>query len=165
MASFLRTSSKTLILLAGIVWYVGGLMLFRGGLELLLQALELRAWSAWHSAFLAAGILLGIVQALTIFNRSCRKNIQRIRNLEEPRLWQFFRPGFFLALAVMIASGIALDHFARGNYFFMLAVASLDFALTISLLGSSYVFWTDRALPAIAHGGGGSNERQEEQES
>jgi len=43
----------------------------------------------------------------------------------------------------MITSGILLDHFAQGHYFFMLGVAAVDFTLTISLLGSSYVFWTE----------------------
>lgn len=69
--------------------------------------------------------------------------MQRISRLKDPRLWQFYRPGFYLALAIMITSGILLDHFSQGNYYFMLFVAALDFALTISLLGSSYVFWTD----------------------
>lgn len=152
MSSFLKTTHKTLVLLAASVWYIGGLMLFRGGLDLFLQARELRAWSAWHGVIIAAGIVLGIIQALTIFNRSCRKNIRRISDLENPRLWQFFRPGFFLALGLMIASGVLLDHLARGNYYFMMGVASLDFALTISLLGSSYVFWTEK-LPASPSSG------------
>jgi len=42
----------------------------------------------------------------------------------------------------MITSGVLLNHWAQGNYFFMLGVVGLDFALTVSLLGSSYVFWT-----------------------
>jgi len=63
--------------------------------------------------------------------------------LNDPRLWQFYRPGFFLALAIMITSGILLNHFAQGYYYYMLAVAAVDFALTLSLLGSSFVFWTD----------------------
>ncbi|MCJ7733435.1 MAG: hypothetical protein MUP11_02710, partial [Anaerolineales bacterium] len=70
--------------------------------------------------------------------------IRRIDQLEDPRLWQFFRPGFFFALVVMISSGVMLNYFSQGHYYFMLGVASLDFALTISLLGSSIVFWTEK---------------------
>jgi hypothetical protein len=88
------------------------------------------------------GLVLGIVQARTIFTRSCRKNLHRINNLQNPKIWQFFRPGFFLALAVMITSGILLNHWAQGIYSFMLVVAAVDFALTVSLLGSSTVFWS-----------------------
>jgi hypothetical protein len=93
--------------------------------------------------FLGAGSLLGLFQAVTIFSRSCRKNIRRIDQLQDPRLWQFFRPGFFGALTGMISAGVLLDHWSHGHYFFSLFVAGLDIALTISLLGSSYVFWTD----------------------
>jgi hypothetical protein len=139
----MRTTKKTLVYLAAVVWYIGGIMLFKGGYELFHQAYALRPGQNWPWIFLAVGIALGILQASTIFTRSCRKNLKRINQLEDPRLWQFFRPGFFLALAVMITSGILLDHFAQGNYYFMLTVGAVDFALTISLLGSSVIFWTD----------------------
>lgn len=139
----MRTTKKTLVFLAAAVWYIGGIMLFRSGLELMVQIREMKEGILWTSIFIAFGIALGIFQALVIFRRSCRKNMQRINQLEDPRLWQFYRSGFFLALAIMITSGILLDHFSQGHYFFMLGVAALDFALTISLLGSSYVFWTD----------------------
>jgi hypothetical protein len=144
MDKIFQTSKRSLVILAGVVWYIGAAMLFRSGLELLTQAKELSPDSHWHWLFIILGILLGIFQATTIFSRSCRRNIQRIRELDQPMIWQFFRPGFFLALAGMITAGILLDHFAQGIYFFMLFVAGLDFALTISLLGSSLVFWRER---------------------
>jgi hypothetical protein len=139
----MKTSQKTLVILAAIVWIVGGMMLFRSGVELINLAMDLRPEVSWHWLAILLGIGLGIFQALTIFTRSCRKNIQRIRSLKEPKIWQFFRPGFFLALALMISTGIVLDRFSKGHYFFMLVVAVLDFALTISLWGSSYIFWTE----------------------
>ena len=139
----LKTTKRTLVLLAAGVWYIGGIMLFRGGWELLFHARDMRPGSNWHWLFIVLGILLGIIQAATIFSRSCRKNLDRINALEDPRLWQFFRPGFFLALAVMITSGVLLDYFAQGNYFYMIALAGLDFALAISLLGSSVIFWLE----------------------
>jgi len=138
----MKTSKRTLIILAAVVWYIGGLMLFRSGVELIRNAVELQPGSNWPWLAILAGLALGIFQASKIFNRSCRKNLHRINNLENPKIWQFFRPGFFLALVIMISSGVLLDHWAQGNYFFLLAVAGLDFALTVSLLGSSYVFWT-----------------------
>ena len=142
----MKTTKKTLVYLAAAVWYIGGIMLFRSGLELVIQVHELKEGTLWPAIFILSGIVLGIIQVLFIFRHSCRKNLQRINQLEDPRLWQFFRPGFFLALAIMITSGILLNHFAQGHYFFMLTVGAVDFALTISLLGSSYVFWTDSRL-------------------
>ena len=141
MSTWFRTSKRTLVILAVIVWYIGAAMLFRSGLELVSQARGMSPDSSWHWLFIGLGTALGVFQARTIFARSCRKNLQRIRKLEDPRLWDFFRPGFFLALAGMISAGVLLDHLSQGNYIFMLAVAGLDIALTISLLGSSLVFW------------------------
>lgn len=139
----MKTTKTTLVILAAIIWYIGGIMLFRSGLELIIQSRELREGFLWIAIFTLFGIALGIIQALFLFRHSCRRNILRISQLEDPRIWQFYRPGFFLALAVMITTGIVLNNFSRGHYFFMLAVASIDFALTISLLGSSYIFWTE----------------------
>ena len=139
----MRTSKRTLVYLSALVWYLGGIMLFRSGYELIQMSTDMRPGEIWPWIFILFGIILGIVQALTIFSRSCRKNIARISKLEDPRIWQFFRPAFFLALAVMITSGVLLDHFSKGNYFFMLGVAAIDFALTISLIGSSHIFWIE----------------------
>jgi hypothetical protein len=138
----MKTSKRTLIFLAAAVWYMGGLMLFRSGVELIRSTVDLKPGGPWLWLAVLAGLILGIIQARTFFTRSCQKNLHRINSLEDPRIWQFFRPGFFLALAGMITSGVLLNHWAQGHYFFMLGVAALDIALTISLLGSSYVFWT-----------------------
>ncbi|MEE8356360.1 MAG: hypothetical protein V3R33_03540 [Anaerolineales bacterium] len=143
----MKTSKRILIVLSAVVWYIGGVMLLRSGVELIGNAIELRPDGYWPWLSILIGLALGIIQASTIFTRSCRKNLDRINNLENPKIWQFFRPGFFLALAIMISSGVLLDHWAQGNYFFMLGVAGLDFTLTVSLLGSSYIFWT-REKPA-----------------
>ena len=138
----MKTSKSTLVVLAAVVWIIGGVMLFRSGLELIFCAVEMKPDALWHWLAILVGLVLGIVQARTIFTRSCRKNLHRINNLQNPKIWQFFRPGFFLALAVMITSGILLNHWAQGIYSFMLVVAAVDFALTVSLLGSSTVFWS-----------------------
>jgi uncharacterized membrane protein YciS (DUF1049 family) len=140
MRDLLRTSRKVLVILAAIVWVIGGVMLLRSGLELISQARELDPSANWHWLVIGLGSGLGFIQALTIFSKSCQRNIQRIHQLEDPHLWQFFRPGFFLALAGMISTGVLLDRLAQGRYCFSLLVAGLDIALTISLLGSSYVF-------------------------
>ena len=140
----MKTSKRTLIFLSAVVWYIGGVMLFRSGARLIWNAVQLKPGGPWPWLAVLAGVILGIIQVKTIFARSCRKNLYRINSLEDPRIWQFYRPGFFFALAVMITSGVLLNHWAQGNYYYMLGVAGLDFALTISLLGSSYVFWTKK---------------------
>jgi len=140
----MKTKKIVLVYMSAIVWYIGGLILGRSGIELFQLSNEMRPGDNWPWIFIGFGVILGLFQASMIFNRNCRKNIQRIDHLEDPRIWQFFRPGFFLALAIMISTGIILDHFSQGRYFFMLTVAAVDIALSISLLGSSYVFWTEK---------------------
>jgi hypothetical protein len=60
--------------------------------------------------------------------------------------WQFFKPGFLVALAVMILTGTALSRFAHNQYFFLLGVAVLDLGIAVALLGSSHVFWREKSL-------------------
>ncbi len=139
----MKTSKRTLVYLAAAVWYIGGIMLLRSGLELIVQIRSLKEDTLWPVIFIVLGIGLGVLQALVIFTPSCRRNLQRINQLEDPHLWQFFRPGFFLALVVMISFGVLLNHLSQGHYYFMLGVAAVDIALTVSLLGSSYIFWTE----------------------
>ena len=95
----------------------------------------------WPGAVLVSGVIIGIVKARYLFSRSCRKNLSRINALAEPRWWEFFRPGFFIFLVLMIAAGAALSRLSHGNYGLLLAVALLDFSVAVGLLGSSYVFW------------------------
>lgn len=136
-----HASARTLKVLAALVWYSGGFVLLLKGGSLLSEAEALRAGQFWPWLAAGGGLLLGAVQARTLFRKSGRKNLRRIAALERPRLWQFFRPGFFGALAVMIAAGAALSRLARGNHAFLLFVAGLDLAVAVSLLGSSTVFW------------------------
>ena len=51
-----------------------------------------------------------------------------------------------LALAVMIAAGATLSRLAHGHYPLLIAVATLDLSLAVALLGSSTVFWKQKAF-------------------
>ncbi|MFQ5421433.1 MAG: hypothetical protein ACE5EY_13845, partial [Anaerolineae bacterium] len=93
-----------------------------------------------------AGLFFGGLKAYYIFRKSCRKNLERIARLEAPKIWQFYRPGFFLALALMITLGATLSRMASGNYPFLIAVAILDFSISFALLGSSIIYWQHRAF-------------------
>ena len=134
-------SARTLKILAALVWYSGGIAMLLKGRSLLLEAAALRPGETWLWLAVGGGLLLGVVQARTLFLKSGRRNLRRIAALERPRAWQFFRPGFFGALAVMIAAGATMSRLAHGNYPFLLFVAGLDLAVAVSLLGSSTVFW------------------------
>jgi len=132
---------RILKILAAAIWYIGSLILLLKGSQLLLEAYSLRPELAWIWLAVVMGVLLGIVKARYIFNRSCRRNLRRIDALNSPKLWQFFSPKFFLALAVMISAGAILSRLAHGIYPFLIGVGALDIALSSALLISSHVYW------------------------
>lgn len=148
--SMLNVSRRTLYILAAIVWHIGGIVLLIKGTSLLLEADSLRPEQNWQWFFVPFGLLLGLLKARYLFSKFCRKNLARIDALEEPRLWQFFRPRFFLLLAVMVLAGATMSRLAEGHYRSLLGVATLDMSLAIALLGSGLIFWRQRLLFAYA---------------
>ncbi|MBW2606773.1 MAG: hypothetical protein JRD05_03960 [Deltaproteobacteria bacterium] len=142
----LLVSTRSLNILAALVWYVGGTILFLKGRSLLVEADALRPEEGWPWLAAVAGLFLGGLKAKFLFNRSCQRNLDRIAALNRPRVWQFFRPGFFVVLTVMILVGVTLSRLAHNNYPFLIGVAILDLGIGLALLGSSYVFWKQKAF-------------------
>ena len=139
-------STRWLKILAALVWYVGGIVLLLKGSSLLVEAEALRPEQNWPWLAVVAGLFLGGLQAKLLFSKSCRKNLDRIAALERPKPWEFFRPGFFVMLTVMILAGATLSRLAHNNYPFLIGVGTLDLSLATALLGSSYVFWKHKAF-------------------
>ena len=140
------TSTRWLKILAALAWYVGGIVLLLKGSSLLVEAEALRPEQNWPWLAVVAGLFLGGLKAKLLFSGSCQKNLDRIAALELPKPWQFFRPGFFAVLTVMILVGVTLSRLAHNNYPFLIGVAILDLGIGIALLGSSYVFWKQKAF-------------------
>ena len=144
-----HVSTRSLVILSALFWYGGGLVLLLKAVSLVLEARRLAPGSFWPGLVLISGATFGVIKARLFFSRSCRKNMTRINTLVRPQWWQFFRPGFFVFLALMIIGGATLSRLSHGNYPFLLAVALLDFSVAIGLIGSSYVFWGKRhAFPS-----------------
>ncbi len=139
-------SARSLKILAALVWYIGGVVLLLKGASLLLEAEALRPDKTWPWLAVIAGLFLGSVKARFLFSKSCRKNLARIDGLPRPRIWQFFRPQFFVFLVLMILAGATLSQMAHNNYPFLIGVAVVDFSIGIALLGSSYIVWTHKAF-------------------
>jgi len=142
----LVVSTRSLRILAALVWYVGGTLLLLKGSSLLVEADALKPGEGWPWLAAVAGLFLGGLQGKFLFNRSCQRNLDRIAALDRPRVWQFFRPGFFATLTVMILVGVTLSRLAHNNYPFLIGVAILDLGIAIALLGSSHVFWKQKAF-------------------
>jgi hypothetical protein len=142
-------SPRLLVVLAALVWSIGGIVLVLKASSLLSEAEELAPARLWPWLSSGVGVGLGAFKARSLFASRCRQNMERIVALEQPRIWQCFRPGFFAALAVMIAAGTALSRLAHGDYLFLHLVAILDLSIGTALLGSSIVFWTYRPAAAV----------------
>ena len=142
----LIASTRWLKILAALVWYVGGIVLLLKGGSLLVEAEALIPEQNWPWLAVVAGLFLGGLKAKFLFSESCQKNLDRIAALERPKPWQFFRPGFFVMLTVMILAGATLSRLAHNNYPFLISVGTLDLSLATALLGSSYVFWKHKAF-------------------
>ena len=141
------TSFQTLKILAALVWYIGGVVLLYKGLGQLERALDLRPGFTFPALAAATGVLIGVLKGRLVFGHACRKNLARITTLPRPRLWQFYRPRFFLFMFTMIMLGRYLSSSAQGLYGGLLAMAILELSLAVALLGSSYIFWLQADLP------------------
>lgn len=140
----MRVSRSTLKLLAALTWYIGGGVLLYNGTGYLIHAV---ATGAIVPPILAglAGVTLGLLRGRTMFLNACRRNLRRIERLDDPRVWQFFRAGFFVALAVMIAAGAVLAWVAGTGYWGEVVVGGLELVIATALLTSSIAFWQSPA--------------------
>jgi len=142
----LIVSNRILNILAAIVWYTGGIVLLLKGSNLLIEADTIKPEKYWPQLAAITGLFFGSLKARFLFNKSCQKNLNRIAALNRPRIWQFFRIRFFVALIVMITMSVILSGLVHNNYIILISVAILDLSISIALLGSSYVFWKQRAF-------------------
>ena len=135
------TSKKTLKIFAAIVWILGGLILFVKGYLLLKEANSISFNMENISMVLVVAFILGQIKSKFIMEKFCKKNLTRIGELREPKIYQFFEFHFFLFLALMISTGLLLSGFASGNYNYLLIIGALDLTLSTALLKSSTQFF------------------------
>ena len=139
----IAVSKSTLKIVSGLVWFSGAIVLVLKGASLFEQAIALKPGETWSWLAVAAALLIGGVKARYLFGGFCRKNLDRIAALDDPQLWQAFRPGFYLFLTVMVLLGATFSRLAIGNYPALMALVILDISIAVALLGSIWVFWQD----------------------
>jgi len=141
-------SHHTVVIIAAAVWYIGGFVLLLKGGSLLRNAYMIDPDSIWSIMSPVIGVSAGLIKAKFIFMKNCAKNINRIRVLSSPRIWQCFRPGMLVFLALIIPSGMWMSNAATGKYLYLCLVGALDLSICVSLLTSSIMFWKLRAFSA-----------------
>jgi hypothetical protein len=139
----LAVSKSTLKIVSGLVWFSGAIVLLLKGASLFEQAIALKPGETWSWLAVAAALLIGGVKARYLFGGFCRKNLNRIAALDDPQLWQAFRPGFYLFLTAMVLLGASLSGLAIESYPALMALVILDISIAVALLGSIWVFWQD----------------------
>jgi hypothetical protein len=132
----MATSRRPLKLFALLTWITGSVILLLKGYDLFREAMTLRPGAALNFLPFGVAVIVGGLKIRYLFVPACRKNLARIDALSDPKLWQFFRVGFFIFLFSMILLGAWLSRAASGNYGFLLAVSSLDLTLSVGLGGS-----------------------------
>ena len=99
------------------------------------------AESIWTAIAAIVGVGAGLIKGRVLFSRSCKKNIERIKAIAYPSVWQCFRPRMLIFLAIMISAGAWMSRAAAGNYTLLCLVGSLDLSISFALFTSSIVFW------------------------
>ena len=132
---------KTLKTLALLVWYIGFVALSLKSYKLFNEAYTINNNLTYLITFLLLGFLLSLLKTKYIFTHSCQKNLQRIEALKNPKIWQFYRTGFFLFLIGVISLGGFLSHEASGNYYFLISVGVVDMALALALFFQDFNFF------------------------
>lgn len=143
----MNVTTNQLKLLAALLWYSGSIVLFFKGCSLLMEADSLMPDSQWLGLAILMGVLIGVLKIIFIFRKVCRKNLLRIYALPQPKIWQFYRTGFYIFLTCMILLGSSLSYAAQGDFVFLICMAIVDLSLSVALFGSSYVFWTCKQQP------------------
>ena len=137
----MKVSQRSLIIIAAIIWYAGGIALLLKGGALIKHVYLMDAESIWTVIASLVGIGAGLIKGSVFFSRSCKKNIERIKTITHPSVLQCFRPGMLIFLAIMISAGAWMSRAATGNYILLCLVGSLDLSISFALLTSSIVFW------------------------
>jgi hypothetical protein len=142
----MKVSHLTLIIIAAFVWISGGIALLLKGGALIKSAYLIDSESAWAYGAAIIGIIAGLLKGWLLFSKSCKKNIKRIRALARPRVWQCFRPGMLIFLAIIIPTGAWMSRAAAGNFTYLCLVGALDLSISFALLTSTIVFFQLRAF-------------------
>lgn len=138
---FFNASSSTLKILASIVWYTGVIVLSRKSFFLLQAANEINPSLIYIGFAVLTALIVGVIKTKYLFIGLCVKNLNRINLLNNPKLWQFYRPQFFIFLISMILLGSYLSKIAQGNYIMLVSMAIIELSIATALLGSSYCYW------------------------
>ena len=95
-------SSNTIKTIAAVIWITGAITLGIKSSSLLIQATEISPELPWVWIAVLTGLVIGAIKTKYLFTRLCYKNLNRIDELKQPKLWQCYRPQFFIFLFLIV---------------------------------------------------------------
>jgi len=140
IARITEVQHNTLIILAAVVWFAGVIILLIKSFNIANEVFENGAPLIWVVSALFVGLTLGWIKSRYLFIRICKKNINRIRSLDSPRIWQFYRNRFYFFLFCMILFGNLAYDLVRTHNYLLLALAVLELSISTALFLSSKSF-------------------------
>lgn len=140
-SKLLTATPDALIRLAAVIWFTGVIVLLFKSTGMFIEAAGKGASVFLTSLAVLSGLSLGVVKSKYLFVRVCVKNINRIRALASPKIWQCYRGRFFFFLACMIISGDYAYSLARDNIDSLLCLAVLELSVGTALFISARCFF------------------------
>lgn len=144
----LKFKSKTLVLLAGIIWIAIGTILLSVGLNYLVNHPPVFTPSGAAPILIALALILGAVKGRFVLSRSAKRNCERLSQIKTPApLHQIFPPPFYFLIALMMLLGISMTYFElapdiRGV---------VDVAVGAALINGAVAYFKAFSKPAAAH--------------
>lgn len=135
-----RAPHLALAVVAGLVWALGAWATGDTACTLAALAVGQGASSAAELGSLGAGAAGGVGAAWALFAPLARANLARIDALEQPRLWESFRPRFLLGLVLFDGGTVLLQTFAVKDAVGRLTMAAVNMAVSVGLGLSLLVF-------------------------
>lgn len=152
----IRLSRKTLIFLAGALWFAVGCMLMTIGIRLILGKISspsvtlfahlLQSKEEGGLLFIALALFVGYMKGKFVLSKAARRQVQRIAALQEPlSLTSLYSKGYYFLIPLMIALGISLRFFCPDDI-----RGAIDIAVGSALLhgASSYFRSVLKPLPS-----------------
>lgn len=123
-------SRKTLVLVAGTFWMIGGCAVLTRAYFMVDELTLLGA------GLLALGLIIGSLKSYFVLSKVAGKNVERIKNLsphkEKICVFAFQMPLSYLLVALMITAGVALRTYLGSSIYLAALYVGIGSALIVS---------------------------------
>jgi len=131
---------RVLFYLAFFIWFIGSWACGDSTNTLYSAAASNGGTTLTLSIALSIGLFIGCLAAYFWFIPLAMNNINRIKQLNEPRLYEFLRPRFIVGLTLLDGTTVMLTYFLAKSLPSQLALVSVNAAVCVALSISCFVY-------------------------